>query len=112
MNTTRPTGLICCTSTVATQADADRIAQQLIERSMAACVQIDGPISSHYRWQGEQHCDTEFRLTIKSSANVWPELKACLAEIHPYDEPQILMIPIADASAGYRAWVLQQTARS
>ena len=103
------TGLLLCLSTVASAEDADRLAAALVEDSLAACVQIDGPIRSHYRWKGETHSDEEYRLMIKSSLGKWPSLKARLLEIHPYDEPQIVMLPIADSSEGYRNWVLEQT---
>lgn len=103
--------LLMCLSTVASLDDADRLAAELVEHSLAACVQIDGPIRSHYRWKGQSHCDEEYRLTIKSSLAVWPTLKSRLIEIHPYDEPQILMVPIADAADGYRDWILVQTAK-
>ena len=104
--------LLLCLSTVASTEDADRLAALLLEHSLAACVQIDGPIRSHYRWQGQTHCDQEYRLLIKSSLAVWEPLKAKLIEAHPYEEPQIVMIPIADAAAGYRDWVLEQTSTS
>ena len=101
--------LVMCLSTVASKEDADKIAAVLLERSLAACVQIDGPIRSHYQWEGQTHCDAEYRLMIKSSYSVWPQLKATLADIHPYDEPQVVMIPISDATDGYRDWVVKQT---
>ena len=101
--------LLLCLSTVASAEDADRLAALLLENSLAACVQIDGPIRSHYRWQGQLHCDQEYRLMIKSSIRVWQTLKEKLIEAHPYEEPQIVMIPISDAADGYRNWVLEQT---
>ena len=101
--------LLLCLSTVASAQDADRLAALLLQDSLAACVQIDGPIRSHYRWQGQTHCDDEYRLMIKSSFSVWDALKAKLIQSHPYEEPQIVMIPIADAADGYRDWVLEQT---
>lgn len=104
--------LVVCLSTVASEEDAARLANVLLNDSLAACVQIDGPIRSHYRWKGELHCDTEFRLMIKSSLAVSDALKAKLMEIHPYEEPQIVMLPISDASVGYRTWVLEQTGGS
>jgi periplasmic divalent cation tolerance protein len=102
--------LLLCLSTVASAEDADRIAVELVEKSLAACVQIDGPIRSHYRWQGQTHCDQEYRLMIKSAVTVGEQLKSKLLQLHPYDEPQIVMIEIDDASDGYRDWVLAQTA--
>ncbi len=101
--------LLLCLSTVASAEDAERIAAALIAQSLAACVQIEGPIRSHYRWQGQIQCDQEYRLVIKSAVTVWEQLKSTLIDLHPYDEPQIVMIEIDDASDGYRDWVLAQT---
>ena len=103
-----PSNLICCTTTTGAASDADRIAEQLLNCRLVACVQVQGPIRSHYRWNGTDHCDEEFRLTIKSSVSVWHRLKAKLVEIHPYDEPQIVMFPISDSTTGYQQWVLNQ----
>lgn len=101
--------LLVAISTTETREDADRLAGELLERGLTACVQIDGPIRSHYRWAGKTQCESEYRLMIKSRMGVWGELKAKLAELHPYDEPEIVMMPVEDASAGYRDWVVDQT---
>ena len=97
--------LIICLTTVATVQDADQIAGKLIESSLAACVQIDGPIRSHYRWQGQNHCDQEYRLVIKTTNEVAEVLQARLLDIHPYDEPQFLCLSVAQAAQGYENWV-------
>ena len=106
---TDSTNLIVCLTTVASMQDADRIALLLLDHSLAACVQIAGPIRSHYIWQGQRHCDEEYRLVIKTTAKSWPKLKAELLEIHPYDEPQVLSLSVDDATEGYRDWVVAQT---
>lgn len=96
-------------TTVETAEDADDLARSLVDQSLAACVQVDGPITSHYRWQGKRERATEIRLLIKTSQTAWPRLKERLIQLHPYDEPEIIMLPIADVSDGYRRWVLDQT---
>ena len=101
--------LVLVITTTETRADAERIAEGLTERNLAACVQIEGPIQSHYRWAGQPRVTAEYRLMIKSRQGVWPELRDKLAGLHPYEEPEIAMLPIADASAGYRDWVVEQT---
>ena len=101
--------LILVISTVASAEDADRLATALVEQSLAACVQIEGPIHSLYRWAGKMESSQEFRLMIKSSRQTWPRLKEELAELHPYDEPEIIMLEVSDASEGYRKWVIEQT---
>ena len=96
-------------TTVANEKDADRLARSLVDQCLAACVQIDGPVTSYYRWAGEIQKSTEFRLIIKTSCQSWPALKEKLAKLHPYDEPEIIFIVINDASDGYRFWVNDQT---
>ena len=100
--------LISCVSTISTREQANAMAEQLVRERLAACAQVEGPIQSHYAWQGEQHCDEEFRIIIKSVYGVWTRLNDRLAELHPYDEPQIIMTLIDDASVGYRNWVVEQ----
>ena len=101
--------VILVISTVESREDADRLAAELVQRSLAACVQIDGPIQSHYRWAEQLHATAEYRLMIKSQTAAWQRLKTTLEKLHPYDEPEIIMIPVSDASEGYHQWVVDQT---
>lgn len=96
-------------TTVDSAEHADQVARSLVDQSLAACVQIDGPIISHYRWAGNVERANEFRLLIKTSSMAWPALKEKLSRLHPYDEPEIIMVPIADVTDGYRNWVIDQT---
>lgn len=104
-----PRQLVMVFTTVETASDADSLAKSLVEHSLAACVQIDGPIVSHYRWAGKVQTNQEYRLMIKSSLAAWPMLKSRIVKLHPYDEPEIVMTRIDDATDGYRDWVLDQT---
>jgi periplasmic divalent cation tolerance protein len=101
--------IVLVLTTVESATDAETLAQSLVDQSLAACVQIEGPITSHYRWAGQVQRTREYRLMIKTSQASWPALKEKLARLHPYDEPQVIMIPIGDASDGYRDWVIDQT---
>ena len=101
--------LISCTTTVATKEQASELAMQLVSISLAACVQIDGPIESHYQWEGKLCCEREFRLTIKTTQSVWLNLEKHIQENHPYDEPQLVGMLLDHSSVGYRNWVLEQT---
>ena len=101
--------LAIVTTTVESLQDADRLAKAIVDQSLAACAQVDGPIVSHYRWSGELHRSEEYRLTIKTTTTAWPLLKTKLASLHPYDEPQIVMIRVDDSTDGYRDWVIDQT---
>lgn len=102
-------GVVFVMTTVESRADANVLSRSLVDRSLAACVQVDGPITSHYQWAGKTHQAEEYRLMIKTSASAWPKLKQQLAKLHPYDEPEIIMIPVADVTDGYRDWVVEQT---
>ena len=96
-------------TTVASPEEADAVAESLLRESLIACAQIDGPIVSHYEWDGKLERANEYRLMLKTRLGVWPALHRHLAEIHPYDEPEILLLPVTDASDGYRQWVVAQT---
>jgi periplasmic divalent cation tolerance protein len=84
--------------------DAERLAQGLLERRLAACVQLDEGVQSHYRWQGKACADAEVRLTIKSLPALLPQLQAFMAEQHPYEVPQLLWQTMG-ASPAYAEWV-------
>ncbi|TWU07927.1 Divalent-cation tolerance protein CutA [Stieleria varia] len=88
---------------------AEQLVSELISRKLAACVQIDAPIISHYQWQGQLHRDEEIRLTIKTSRDVATTLMQTLRELHPYDQPQIVMVQSTHVDAGYAAWVREST---
>lgn len=96
-------------TTVESSEDAKRLAAALLDQSLAACIQIDGPIESHYRWKGKLEQSTEYRLMIKTARELWPKLESALAELHPYEEPEIILVPIEQSSEGYRTWVIDQT---
>jgi periplasmic divalent cation tolerance protein len=96
-------------TTVATAQEAETVASALIDQSLAACVQLDGPITSLYRWAGKVEKSTEFRLMIKTSRTAWPTLREKLASLHSYEEPEIILVAIDDVSEGYRRWVIDQT---
>jgi periplasmic divalent cation tolerance protein len=91
-------------TTVDTREKAESIAKDLIEANLAACVQIDGPVSSSFRWQGVIDHALEFRLTIKTTLKAIPYLQEELKRIHPYEIPEIL-IQEMEASDSYWQWV-------
>ena len=96
--------ILSLTTTVATRADAERLARALVERRLAACVQIDEGVQSHYRWQGALCADAEVRLTVKSLPTLRPRLQAFFDEAHPYELPQLLWQAM-DASPAYAGWL-------
>ncbi|QEF96170.1 Divalent-cation tolerance protein CutA [Stieleria maiorica] len=106
---TQPTDVLVCLTTVADQQQARAIAQALLERRVAACVQIDAPIESHYCWEGRVCCEPEYRLVIKTAAGQQGRLKQTLRELHPYDVPQIVILQSVDIDPDYASWVNDQT---
>jgi len=95
-------------TTTATKEDAQKIAAALVERRLAACVQVGGPITSVYRWQGIIETSDEWLCTIKTTRAAYEQVEAAIRQLHPYDEPEIIAVPIVAGSAGYLKWLDQQ----
>lgn len=92
-------------TTIDSEEAAERIAATLVERRLAACVQVVGPISSTYRWQDEIERAREWMCVAKTTAERYPEVEAAIRELHSYDEPEIVATPIVAGSPGYLAWL-------
>lgn len=100
--------LILVSTTSDELATLELIAQVLLEQRLAACVQISGPLTSHYRWAGSLTRSSEYLLTAKSHADLWPAIQAAIRSRHPYELPEIIAVR-ADASQDYHQWVLRET---
>jgi len=92
-------------TTAGSQVEAERISAALVERRLAACVQVVGPISSRYRWQGEVEQAEEWLCLAKTTGDRYAELEAAIRELHSYEEPEIVATPIVAGSPGYLAWL-------
>ena len=90
-------------------AVADRLADLLVQRQLAACVNILAPCRSVYRWQGAIEDAEEVPLLIKTTAARYAELEATIRARHPYELPEIVAVPIAHGLPGYLAWVAAAT---
>ncbi|WP_459616236.1 divalent-cation tolerance protein CutA [Bordetella sp. 2513F-2] len=88
---------------------AKRIAHVLVEEGLAACVNIGPPSLSIYRWQGEIEGAEEVPLAIKTTHGRQAEVVAALQRLHPYEVPEILVLPVAGGAAPYLEWVRAQT---
>ena len=97
-------------TTVGVLEKAEHLAKGLVERRLAACVNIVGPIRSIYRWQGAIEDQQEYLLVIKTTKERAPDLKAAFAELHPYELPEHVELPIAGGGAGYLEWLSAQVA--
>jgi len=85
--------------------EARSIAQALVERQMAACVNIVPQIESVYRWQGKVEMAAEWLLLIKTTAAAFNRLHDTLSELHSYDVPECIEIAIEDGSPAYLRWI-------
>ncbi|HET7455678.1 MAG TPA: divalent-cation tolerance protein CutA [Solirubrobacterales bacterium] len=92
-------------TTVASEEEAGSIAALLVERKLAACVQVVGPIVSRYRWQGEIEEELEWQCLVKTTRDAYERVEAAIREVHSYDEPEIIATPIVAGSVGYLAWI-------
>ena len=92
-------------TTAGSEEEAGRIASLLVERRLAACVQVVGPITSRYRWQGTIEEEREWQCLAKTTAAAYEAVEAAIREVHSYDEPEVIATPIVAGSAGYLAWI-------
>lgn len=102
------TDFIQVSTTTETKQAAQEIAAALVEQRLAACVQVSGPVESVYRWQGKVQQSQEWLCTAKTRASLFPQVEAAIRELHTYECPEIVAVPIADGSAAYLAWLGEQ----
>lgn len=95
-------------TTTADKQDAETLAQALLTKRLAACVQISGPIDSSYWWNGRIETGTEFTCVVKTLRSLYPEVEQTLLDLHPYDQPEILAVAVSDVSEGYAKWLREQ----
>ncbi len=91
-------------TTVANRADAELLAADVVPRQLAVCVQIDGPIISHYRWQGRTERNEEHRLCFKCLPGNLPALEKHVLSVHPYDTPEWLVVAAERVGEKYLSW--------
>jgi periplasmic divalent cation tolerance protein len=102
------TGPVVVLSALGAPPDAQRIARTLVEERVAACVNIVPGITSIYRWKGAVEQEGEVLLVIKTMAQQVDALKARLLELHPYELPEVVVIPIVGGHGAYLAWIAEQ----
>ncbi|MDD2672711.1 MAG: divalent-cation tolerance protein CutA [Syntrophales bacterium] len=95
-------------TTTESREDAGRIAAALVERGLAGCVQVIGPIASTYRWQGKIETATEWLCLIKTSKDAYDRVEKSIRELHPYEVPEIIAVPLTQGSRNYLAWLGEQ----
>lgn len=106
MNDPAAQEVLVALSTAPDEATARRLARQLVEESLVACVNLLGSAQSIYRWQGRVEEAAECVMLIKTTRAAWPRLKERLPQLHPYEVPELLALEVGDGHAPYLAWVL------
>ena len=91
---------------------AAKLAHILVERRLAACVNILSPCRSVYRWQGKTEDAEEFPMLIKTTKDRYAELEAAIRAGHPYELPEIIAIPLVGGLSAYLEWVESETRRA
>lgn len=94
--------------TFSSEKEARQIGAVLVERQAAACVNILPGLTSIYRWEGKVHQDPEVLALIKTTRGTYPQLEALILELHSYDEPELIALPVEAGSQGYLSWVMGQ----
>jgi periplasmic divalent cation tolerance protein len=96
-------------TTVGSEEQGIQIAEALVEKGHAACVNIVKRIRSIYRWKGEIWDDEEYLLLIKTRESLFPTVQETIRGIHSYELPEVLCVPIAQADEKVHAWILDST---
>ena len=95
-------------TTIDTPEQAAAIAKTLLEKRLAACVQILGPIQSHYWWQERQEQSQEWLCLAKTRQELYPDVESAIRQVHSYQTPEILAVPILAGLPEYLAWLDQE----
>lgn len=94
--------------TVPDKETADLIASALVEKRLAACVNIVPGLTSVYRWEGKVNKDAELLLIVKTVQDSFESLKKTVKELHPHDLPEIIAVKISDGSKEYLEWITKE----
>ncbi len=96
-------------TTTGSHEEAGKIARALVERSLAACVNIVPRIESVYRWQGKVETAEEWLLLIKTQADLFERVRDAVKELHSYDLPECVMLEVSAGSQEYLDWIDKNT---
>lgn len=96
-------------TTVADRAAGTALANELLTRRLAACVNVGAPVDSLYHWRGRIETGTEVPLAIKTRAALYPHVEAAIRELHAYELPEIIAVPITHGYDPYIGWIRDET---
>lgn len=97
-------------TTAGSEEEARKIARYLVENRIAACVNIVPRVTSVYRWQGKIEEAQEWLLVIKTTAAAFEQLRRAIAQLHSYELPECISLPVDDGSTGYLEWISESVA--
>ena len=104
------TDAVVVLATAPKEEEAARIARSLVEEKLAACVNIVAGVRSVYSWEGKVQDDAELLMIVKTSTARSEQVVARILELHSYDTPEAIVLPLVGGSAGYLKWVTEVTA--
>ena len=99
------TDKIIVLTTAGSEDEARKIARHLVEHRLAACVNLVPRVESIYRWQGKVESAAEWLLLIKTTAHGFPAVRDAIGELHSYEIPECIVLPIEDGSTPYLQWL-------
>jgi len=105
------TDKILVITTCGSSEEAERVAFRLVEKRLAACVNISSPVRSIYRWKGALETAEEWMLTIKTRRDQFAAVRDEVALLHSYDVPELIALPIVDGAESYLEWFEAQLNR-
>ncbi len=91
--------------TAGSREEARTIAAAIVEQRLAACVQVVGPISSTYWWQGQMETAEEYLCLMKTHSSVFNSLQVAIRDVHSYETPEILAMPVTAGNEDYLSWL-------
>jgi periplasmic divalent cation tolerance protein len=94
-------------TTAGSQDEAREIARALVDRRLAACVNIVALVESVYRWQGKVENAQEWLLIIKTTVQAFSKVREAICELHSYDLPECVLLSIEDGSKAYLDWIAE-----
>lgn len=97
-------------TTAGREEEAAEIARMLVDKRLAGCVQVVGPITSTYRWQGRVETGQEWQCVAKTRRELYPRVEEAIRQAHSYQEPEILAVPVVAGSPTYLAWLDEELA--
>jgi periplasmic divalent cation tolerance protein len=109
MSDERESGAVVVLST-APASEAGDLARYLVDRHLAACVNVTA-VQSFYRWEGAVHHEPEDLLIIKTTAGLAEQVTAAICTHHPYQVPEVIVLPVISGSAPYLSWIREMTGR-